>query len=106
MAINGTSKQADIGFDRATDAITITRGKAYTPAGGELVPGDGTSKQARPNPGINISMDGTKVDIEAYMIGSNNFMKLRDVMRLLDVFVDFDRVTGNIILDTTRGYED
>jgi hypothetical protein len=106
MAINGSSKQADIGFDRTTDAITITRGRAYTPAGGELVAGDGTAKQARPNPTINISMDGIKVDIEAYMIGSNNFMKLRDVMKLLDVSVDFDRATGNIILDTTKGYVD
>ena len=104
FALNSSNKQFEIGYDNATAAITITSGQPYTPVGGEMRAGDGSSKSATLNATINISKDGVPVEITAYMIDGNNFMRLRDVMRLLDVYVGYDNATRAITLDTSRGY--
>jgi hypothetical protein len=102
--LNGTEKQFSVGWDGTTSAITLTSGQPYAPIAGDMTLGDGTPKRATPNPNINISKDGSPVKIEAYLINSFNFMKLRDVMELLDVFVGWDGATSTIALDTSRGY--
>ena len=104
FVINGTNKQFAVGYDNATRAITLTSGIAYEPDGGEMVLGDGASKSATLNAAINISKDGVPVEITAYLIGGNNFMRLRDVMRLLDIGVGYDNATRNITIDTSLPY--
>jgi len=71
-----------------------------------MIPGDGTVKRATLNTGINISMDGSPVQITAYLIAGNNFLKLRDVMQLLDVNVTYDATTRNIGIDTSSPYRE
>jgi len=104
--LNGTDKQFSVGYDNETRAITLTNGEAYEPNGGEMQLGDGTSKSATLNAAINISIDGVPVEITAYLIDGNNFMRLRDVMRLLDVGVGYDNETRNITIDTSLPYTD
>jgi len=105
-AISGTEKQFDIGWDNDTRAITLVTGVAYTVIGQEMLPGDGLPKSAHRNTNINISLDGAPVDVTAYLIGGNNFVRLRDVMQLVDVSVEFDPVTRNIMIDTSLPYSD
>ena len=38
------------------------------------------------------------------VLGFTNFMRLRDVMRLLDVGVGYDTATLNITIDTSQPY--
>ena len=104
--LNGTNKRFSIGYDNTTGAITLTSGQQYVPIGGEMVLGDGKAKAAVLNKGINITKDGTPVQITAYLIGGNNFMKLRDVMRLFDVGVGYDNATQSITIDTSKRYTD
>ena len=102
--LNGTNKQFAVGYDNATRAITLTSGNAYEPDGGEMILGDGTPKSATLNTSINISIDGSPVEITAYLISGNNFMRLRDLMRLLDIGVGYDNTTRNITIDTSLPY--
>jgi hypothetical protein len=103
MTLNGTAKQFEVGYDNATRAITLTTGQPYTPAGGELVPGDGTAKAAVSTPS-KLYLNGTELNLTAYNISGNNFFKLRDLMQAIDVYVDYDDATRAITLDTGRGY--
>ena len=106
MAIRGTNKQFEVGYNDATRAITLTSGLPYTRTGGELVPGDGISKRATFNSGIIIDKDGVPVHIKAYLIPDNNFIMLRDLMSLLDIYVGYDEATRNITIDTSLPYSD
>ena len=105
-ALNGTEKQFEVGYYNPTMAITITTNKAYTNVGGEMGKGDGASKTATLNEDINITIDEKPVEIMAYLISENNFMKLRDIMKLLDVYVGYDNETLNITIDTSKPYDD
>ena len=105
-AVNGSDKQFEIGYDDATRAITMTSGQPYTSVGGEMTQGDGTAKNATLNSNINIAKDGSSVEITAYLIGGNNFIKLRDVMKLFDIFVGYDNETRAITVDTSLSYVD
>ena len=102
-ALNGTAKQFEVGYDNATMAITLTSGQPYTPAGGEMARGDGTAKTASPT-ASRIYFDGRELNLTVYIIGGNNFFKLRDLMEVLDVFVGYDNATRAITLDTSKGY--
>ena len=104
--LNGTNKQFSIGYDNATRAITMISGQSYLPEGGEMARGDGSRKSARLNADINISKDSRPVQITAYMINGYNFVMLRDVMRLFDVYVGYNNATRNITIDTSRPYSD
>ena len=105
MALSGTQKQFAVGYDADTGAITLTGGEPYSPQGNELTQGDGKPKEALLNEAINITLDGIPIQITAYLIQGNNFIKLRDLMRLLDVCVTYDEATRNIGIDTSLPYE-
>ena len=101
----GTEKQFSIGWDNETNTITLTSGQPYISVGGEMILGDDMSKYATLNANINISKDGIPVEITAYLINGNNFVKLRDVMRLLDIEVKWDANFGNIGINTEKNYD-
>ena len=103
-ALNGTAKQFEVGYDNNTKAITLTTGQAYTPDGGEMARGDGTAKTASPT-ASRIYLNGMELNLTVYLIGGNNFFKLRDLMEAIDVFVGYDSATKAITLDTSKGYE-
>jgi len=48
--INGTDKQFEVGYDNATEKITIKSGQPYAKTGGEMAKGDGKVKTATPTP--------------------------------------------------------
>ena len=101
--LNGTVKQFEVGYDNATKAITLMSGKAYTSVGGEMAPGDGKAKSASPT-ASKIYLNGKELNLTVYLIGGNNFFKLRDLMEAIDVFVGYDNATKAITLDTSMGY--
>ena len=104
FVLNGTQKQFEVGYDNTTKAITLTSGQPYTAVGSEMIQGDGKSKNALPTPST-IYLDGEKLNLTVYIIGGNNFFKLRELMEVLDVFVGYDGVTKAITLETSKGYE-
>ena len=104
--VNGSNKQFNVGYNNATGEITLTGGQPYAPVGGEMTRGNGTAKSATLNSDVKIAKDGTTVQITAYLIDGNNFVMLRDVMRLFDIGVTWDGATSTIRIDTLLGYTD
>lgn len=102
-AVSGTGKQFAVGYDNATNAITLTSGNAYTAVGGELSKGDGKAKNAVAT-ASKIYVNGKETPFTAYNIGGNNYFKLRDVAKVFNIGVGWDEVTSTITVDTSIGY--
>ena len=102
-ALGGSNKQFAVGWDGAANAISLTSGGAYEPVGGEMAQGDGTAKTANPTTS-RVFLDGRELSLTAYNIGGNNFFRLRDLMRALDIGVTWDGTTSTIGIDTSISY--
>ena len=104
MALNGTQKQFEVSWDAETGIVSIYSNTPYTPVGGEMVIGDGAMRQAIRNEDIQMVKDGEPVTITAYLVGGNNFVRLRDIMHLLDVGVIWDLAANAVRIDTAITY--
>lgn len=49
-------------------------------------------------------VDGKQIQMEAYAIGGNNYVKLRDVGRAVDFGVAYDGATNSVRMDSTAPY--
>ena len=103
FALSGSGKQFSVAWDGEANAITLTSGGAYEPAGGEMALGDGTAKEASPTT-ARVFLDGRELSLTAYNIGGNNFFRLRDLMSALDIGVTWDGETSTIGIDTSISY--
>ncbi|GAA3410576.1 hypothetical protein ACFFNY_21415 [Paenibacillus hodogayensis] len=104
MSVNGTDKSFEVSWDAAKNAIALTSKKAYTPDGSELgVSGKPVSQQVTETT-ANVTLDGKDVKFTAYLIGGNNYFKLRDVAQLMNIGVTWDATAGSIGIDTKAAY--
>ena len=53
-----------------------------------------------------IYVDGQRVQMEAYSIHGNNFVKLRDIGKAVDFGVTYDAVTNSVYIDSTQPYQE
>jgi len=103
-AITGSEKNFEVGWDEAKNAISLTSGKAYTSAGGELVVSvNPTAKEASLSTS-KIYLDGKEVQLTAYTIGGNNYFKLRDIAKAINFAVTWNEETNTIGIDTKAVY--
>ena len=105
MALNGSEKQFEVGWDAAANAIALTSKKAYTKVGGELERGSAEAKQATPTT-AKVYLNGKEVQLIAYNIGGNNYFKLRDIGQAFDFGVGWDGTANTITIDTSTGYKE
>ena len=97
--LSGTKSQFEVGWDNASQTISITTGSAYTAVGGELEVRGDLSKQTKVSNQA-LLIDGAKVSsLSVYNIGGNNFFKLRDLGDILGFKVDWSAERG-IFVDT------
>lgn len=99
MLLNGTDAQFEVDYDNATGTVSLTTGKAYTPAGGELEPGSGAPSDVSAS-NYAFDVDGTSVSLIAYRIDGYNYLKLRDVASVLGLGVDYDAETNTAVITT------
>jgi len=113
MAFNSTNKKFGIGYNETTNTVEIAVGQSYVPVGGELKQGDGSKKTATPGSAtfrwVEEPSNGTpspnySIALGTYLIGGNNFVKLRDLMQWLDVGVGYDSQTASISIATGQRY--
>ena len=105
VALNGTAKQFEVGYDKETKIVTLTSGEPYaTPDGSE----GGTATSVRPayHGGDPLIKDGVQIEVNAYKINNNNYYGLRAMMIILDVWVDYDVTTRIVKIDTSQPYVD
>jgi len=106
MAVNGTEKNFEVSWDAVQNAIALTTQKAYTPDGSELAAsGEKASKQVTQTT-AKVTLDGKGVQITAYHIDGNNYFKLRDVAKLMNIGITWDGAAGSIGIDTKAAYAD
>ena len=98
-ALNGTSKQFNVGWDGANNAINLTSDKPYTVVGGEMQ-GTTTQNQTATPTTSKIFLDGKEVAFTAYTINGNNFFRLRDVGTEIGFYVDYEPLTGIALIST------
>lgn len=104
MLLQGSSKQFQILWDEESETISMVSGSPYTVVGGELSQGDDLIQYATPT-SAQIYVDYVDTPFTAYLIGGNNYFRLRDVMEIFDVSVTWDASSYTAILDTSLGYQ-
>lgn len=102
-ALSGTEKQFEVTWDNATGTVALVSGHPYTLAGGELTPGQTGTRTAALTNSL-ILKDGISINPTAYLIGQNNYFKLRDIAQLFDFSTTWDNDAMCIRIDTTQGY--
>lgn len=102
-ALNGSEKQFNVTWDGEKGAVNIVSNQAYEAVGGELTSGDGSAKNGQVNT-ASVYVDGYWVLLSGYNIGGNNFVKLRDLAKVLDFGVSWDGTTGTVVIDGNIGY--
>jgi hypothetical protein len=103
FTLSGTSKQFDVSWDGAANAISLTSGQPYTVAGGEMTAKGSGPKDAAPTTS-RIIKDGRDEQFIAYNIEGNNYFKLRDIGTAFDFGVDWDGARNTVVIDTSKGY--
>lgn len=103
QAVNNTDKNFEVTWDGKNNAINLISNKPYTPAGGELVKGDGKAKAATLST-AKIYKDGKEIALTAYTINGNNYFKLRDIAKAFDIGVAWDSKTNTVGIDTSISY--
>jgi hypothetical protein len=113
--LSGTAKQFEVGWDAQSNSITLARGAAYTPAGGEMQGKGSGEKTATPGSSLvwidesNVSDTDTPIHgptamRTAYAIEGNNYFKLREIGQEFNFGVDWDGARNTIVIDTGKGY--
>ncbi len=102
-ALSGTEKQYEVMWDKTTESVLLLSGMPYTMTGGELAarsPGKKTAKLSHSY----IYKDGMPASLTAYVIGQNNYFKLRDIAQLFNFSADWDNDAMCIVIDTSKPY--
>ncbi len=95
IALNETGSNFDIGYDKATRAITLTKGTAYTGAK-EADAAATAGKKAATLSNQSVTLDGAAVSLTAYNIDGFNYFKLRDLGDALGFEVAWDKEAKTI----------
>jgi hypothetical protein len=98
-ALNGTSAQFSVGWDGATNAITLTSGQSYEPVGGELQ-GASAGPATANRTSSAIILNGNQINPTAFNINDSNYFMLRDLGTALGFGVDWDDATRTILITT------
>ena len=53
-----------------------------------------------------IYVDGQRVDMTAYNIGGNNYVRLRDIGRAVDFGVTYDAATNSVYINSAQSYQE
>lgn len=111
--LNGTSKQFNVIYNKWQDSVllrtsdyeeTPEKENAYTAVGGEMKALQSGSKQAVPSK-QELTLDGIQINPLAYSIDGNNFVRLRDIGKIIDFNVTWDGTTSTIKIDTKSEYK-
>lgn len=102
MAVNGTEKGFEVGWDEKNQAISLSSGEAYTPQGGELAVSTKPAAKKASLSTAKLYLDEAEVQLTAYTIGGNNYFKLRDLAEALDFTITFEAATNTIGIDTAE----
>ncbi len=101
--LSGSKTQFNVTWDPIFESINLETRSPYILVGGELVSGDGASKEATMTTAT-LMLDRSLTFAAAYNINGNNYYKLRDLGRLMDFAVEWNPDTETVTIDSSRSY--
>ncbi len=104
QALSGTEAQFEVEWDGNKSRITLTKGKPYTPVGGEsgnITPAETSATLTT----ASIYLEGQPLALTVYNIRGNNFFKLRDIGQALDFSIGWNEGERTISIDTAQPYD-
>ncbi|MPM28119.1 hypothetical protein SDC9_74638 [bioreactor metagenome] len=104
MALRGTEKQFEVGWNLENDAIGLRSNASYTPVGGELAVSGSEASITANLSAAKVYLDGAEVKLTAYIISGYNYFKLRDLGSALNFAVTWDGASYAVRIDTSAGY--
>ena len=102
--LNGTAKQFNISVDGRN--VNLISGAAYVARGDEMTPNPNAEKTKTSESTYNFTLDGKSIELTAYMIAGSNYIRIRDVLRLFNVYVGYNSSLREFYIDTTKAYVD
>lgn len=102
-ALTDMGYNIEVTWDGAKNAINLITGQPYTRVGGEYEQNDSGMQTANISSSA-VYLNGTPIDITAYNINDNNFFKLRDLCRALNIYIEWDSQQQIIAVDPDRTY--
>ena len=104
LTLSGTSKQFNVTWNGAQNAIHITTCQPYIAVGGEM-PSGGADEACAIRVNSKIFLDGKAVKVNICRIEGRNFFRLRDLCIALDFFVHWEITTPAIAISTIKQYQ-
>lgn len=106
MALKGTQAEFSVEYEMDSGVTYLQTANAYVPVGGELAAGDGIPLKWATPTHAGLYVNGRDPDLLGFTIGENNYYKLRDIARLLNVNVTWDQESGTVAIETGAPYTD
>ena len=100
--LDGTDKQ--FSFDRQGDTVHLLPGQKHNPRGDEMTLNPNAVVTTAELSAFEFMLNGEPANLTAYLIADSNYVRIRDVLRLFDVYVDYDVSLGEFYLDTSKAY--
>ncbi|WP_308534032.1 hypothetical protein [uncultured Peptoniphilus sp.] len=100
--LDGKACTFNIAFDEGSASVLIKKNESYKKSEDDLK-NLGYNK-AYIESSQKILLDGEKINTKAYLIGVNNFFKLRDLGKTIGFYVGYDQGENSIIIDTSKAY--
>lgn len=102
-ALNGSAKQFQVVWSGGN--IYLYPNTAYTPVGGELAAAENTGAVTAYPSVSSVYCNGRLLNLTIFMIGNNNYFKLRDIASVINFYVGWDGESNTITIDTSKQYE-
>ncbi|WP_433921149.1 subtype B tannase [Paenibacillus taichungensis] len=100
MAVAGSDKQFEITWEPTKKTVNLVSGKSYTPNGGELAGTTSLASEQVTSKASTIYLDGQQVQLTAYMVQGNNYVKLSEAANLLNLDLVIDSTTNTVTINT------
>ncbi len=106
MVVKGSGKEFSVAWDGRINAIALVTDQVYSQDGTELKMNYESATVSAVPSTASVHLNGVELDLEAYNIGGNNYFKLRDMCKALDISVAWNDATRSIALDSSMSYTD
>lgn len=102
-SINNSTKKFAIDWDNSLKAVNMTIGSSYKANGSEMS-AKGTSSQKADITNSVLYLNKTRIYPLTYIIKNNNYVKLQDWAKAMDIKISYDNTKKLITVDTSQGY--
>lgn len=104
--LNNTEKEFSVEWQKQNDIVVLKTGEPYIPVGTEMAVSSSQATQTAIPTASEIILDGQRIEITAYLINGNNYLKLRDLGGALNFGVNWNDETNTVQISSYKGYGD